>query len=135
MDSWVRKICWRRDRLPSPLFFPGGSAGEEYVCNVGNLGSVPGLGRSPREGKGYAVQHSGLENSMDCISPCGSKKLDTTEQLSLHIVLTFLTSHCTLASLFSAFLLECSSLKVETCPAQLLGALSGTWHSWHSTEL
>ena len=39
-----------------------------YVaCNAGDLGSIPGLGRSPGEGKGYPLQYSGLENSMDCI--------------------------------------------------------------------
>ena len=39
MDSWVRKICWRRDRLPTPVFlgFPGGSDGKESACNVGDL--------------------------------------------------------------------------------------------------
>ena len=47
--------------------FPCGSAGRESACNVGNLGSIPGLGRSPGEGKGYLFQYSGLENSMDCI--------------------------------------------------------------------
>ena len=46
--------------------FPGGSAGQESACNVGDLGSIPGLGRSPGEGKGYPLQYSGLENSMDC---------------------------------------------------------------------
>ena len=44
-----------------------GSAGKESACNVGNLGSVPGLGRSPGEGKGYQLQYSGLENSTDCL--------------------------------------------------------------------
>ena len=47
--------------------FPGGSAGKESACSVGDLGSIPGLGRSPGEGKGYPLQYSGLENSMDCI--------------------------------------------------------------------
>ena len=47
--------------------FPCGSAGKESACNVGDLGSIPGLGRSPGEGKGYPLQYSGLENSMDCI--------------------------------------------------------------------
>ena len=47
--------------------FPCGSASKESVCNVGDLGSTPWLGRSPREGKGYPLQYSGLENSMDCI--------------------------------------------------------------------
>ena len=46
---------------------PGGSAGKESACNYGDLGSIPGLGRSPGERKGYSLQYSGLENSMDCI--------------------------------------------------------------------
>ena len=45
--------------------FPGGSAGKEPGCNVGDLGLIPGLRRSPGEGKGYPLQYSGLENSMD----------------------------------------------------------------------
>ena len=47
--------------------FPGGSAGKESVCNAGDLGSIPGLGRSPGEGNGHPLQYSGLENSMDCV--------------------------------------------------------------------
>ena len=47
--------------------FPCGSADKESACNVGDLGSIPGLGRSPGEGKGYPLQYSGLENPMDCI--------------------------------------------------------------------
>ena len=45
----------------------GGSAGKEFSCNVGDLGSVPGLERSPGEGNSYPLQYSGLENSTDCI--------------------------------------------------------------------
>ena len=68
-NSWVGKIGPRRDRLPTPvvLGFLCGSAGKESVCNVGDLGSISGLGRSPGEGKGCPLQDSGLENSMDCI--------------------------------------------------------------------
>ena len=47
------------------LGFPESSAGKESACNAGDLGSVPGLGRSPGEGKGYPLQYSGLENPMD----------------------------------------------------------------------
>ena len=47
--------------------FPGGSAGKESICNAGDLGSIPGLGRSSGEGKGYPFQYSVLENSMDSI--------------------------------------------------------------------
>ena len=57
------------DRLPTPVFlsFPCGSAGKESACNEGDLGSIPGLGRSPVEEKGYPLQYSGLENSRDYI--------------------------------------------------------------------
>ena len=48
--------------------FPCGSAGKESSCNVGDLGSIPGLGRSPGEGKGNPLQYSGLDNSKDCIN-------------------------------------------------------------------
>ena len=114
-DSWVGKICWRRDRLLTQVLlgFPCGSAGKESACNadrpgfdpwvvedrdlhqedplekgnathssilglscgksagkesacdVGDLGLIPGLGRSPGEGKGFSLQYSDLENSMD----------------------------------------------------------------------
>ena len=57
--------------------FPCGSAGKESARNAGDLGLIPGLGRSPGEGKGYPLQYSGLENSMD--SPRGRKESDTTE--------------------------------------------------------
>ena len=55
--------------LPTPIFlgFPCGSAGKESACNTGDLGSIPGLGRSPGERKGYPLHYSGLENCMDCI--------------------------------------------------------------------
>ena len=68
-DSWVGKIRWRRGRLPTPAFlgFPCGSAGIESTCNAGDLSLTPGLGRSPRKGKGCPLQYSSLENSMDCL--------------------------------------------------------------------
>ena len=71
----------RRDRLSPPVFlgFPCDSAGEESACNVEDLGSIPGLGRSPGEGKVYPLQCSGMENSMDCISPWGRRELNMTE--------------------------------------------------------
>ena len=65
------------------MVFRCGSAGKESSCNAGDLGSIPGLGRSPGKGKGYPLQYSGLENSMDCIAHGGHKESDTTERLSL----------------------------------------------------
>ena len=111
-DFWVRKIHWRRDRLPTPVFlgFPCGSSGKAFPCNAGDLGPVPGLGRSPGEGKSYPLQCSGLENSVDYIvhgvaksrtrlsdfhftSLCikvrslSHKESDRTERLSLHFTM------------------------------------------------
>ena len=61
--SYFIRICfWLRD-----FTFDGSSFGKESTCNAGDLGLIPGLGRSPEEGKGYPRQYSGLENSIDCI--------------------------------------------------------------------
>ena len=59
--DWTTDLnsCWRSASLC-------GSAGKESAWSAGDLGSIPGLGRSPGEGKGYQPQYSGLENSMDC---------------------------------------------------------------------
>ena len=78
-ETWVRSLCredpWRRKWKPTPVFlgFPGGSAAKESACNVEDLASIPGLGRSPREGSGYPLQYFGLETSM------GLHELDMTE--------------------------------------------------------
>ena len=58
--------------------FSDSSVGKESTCNAGDLASIPGLGRPSGERKGYSLQYSGLENSMDY--PWGSKESDTTEQ-------------------------------------------------------
>ena len=65
--------------------FPCSSAGKESTYNVGDLALIPGLGRSPGEGKDYPFQYSGLENCMDCIVH-GVSEWDMTEPLSLFIV-------------------------------------------------
>ena len=59
-SSWVWKIPWRRDRLPTPLFmgFSDSSVGKEFTCNAGDPGSFPGSGRSPGEGIGDPFQYS-----------------------------------------------------------------------------
>ena len=65
--------------------FPGGSDGKESACNAGDLGSIPGLGRSPGEGDGYPLQYSCLKNSMDrgAQGLRGHKELAMTDPLSL----------------------------------------------------
>ena len=87
--SWVGKFPWRRDRLPTPVFlgFPGGSDGKKSTCNVGDLGWIPGFGRSPGGGHGNSLQYFCLENphgqrSLVGYSPWGLKELDMTKQLS-----------------------------------------------------
>ena len=67
--------------------FPGSASGKESVHNAGDLGSIPGLGRSPGEMKGYPLQYCGLENSMERrslagYSPPGRKESDITEQIT-----------------------------------------------------
>jgi len=66
-----------------PPGLPGGSAGKESACNSGDLGLIPGLGRSPGGGHGNPLQHSCLENphgqrSLAGYSPWGLKELGTT---------------------------------------------------------
>ena len=77
----VPKSC---TRLPLSLCFPCGSAGKESTYNSGDLGSIPGLGRSPREGKGYPLQYSGLENSMGCIFHGVSKSWTRLSNFHFH---------------------------------------------------
>ena len=84
VQFWVRKICWRRERLPTPVFlgFPCGSAGKESACNVGDLGWEDPL----QKGKATHSSILALENSMDGgtwlgYSPWGCKESDTTERL------------------------------------------------------
>ena len=68
------------------LGFPDGSDSKESACNVGDLGSIPGLGRSPEGGHGNPLQYSCLENPHGqrslADSPWGHKESDTAEQLS-----------------------------------------------------
>ena len=63
----VRHTAYQREKKLNYLLvgFPHGSADKKCTCNAGDLGSIPGLGRCPGEGKGYPLQYSGLENSMD----------------------------------------------------------------------
>ena len=81
--------------INNELGFPGSSAGKESACKAGDLGSTPGLGRSPGEGNSYPLQYSGLENSTDCIAHGVAKNQDTIEWLSIiepHINLNFFQS-------------------------------------------
>ena len=69
--------------------FPCGSAGKESTCNAGDLGLIPGLGRSPGEGKGYPLQYSGLENSMECIVHGVTKSRTQLSDLLVYLYYTY----------------------------------------------
>ena len=86
-ETWVSPWARKGSELLFPLSIAlsCSSAGKESACNAGDLGSIPGLGRSP--GKDYPLQYSGLENSMDCIV-YGVAESDTTEWLSLSSIST-----------------------------------------------
>ena len=81
----------------NPPFMPHficGSAGKESTCSVGDLGSIPGFGRSPEEGKGYPLQYSGLENSMDCIVHRVAKSWTRLSNFHFHFTfICFIHSH------------------------------------------
>ena len=77
MNHWIAI-----SKYYTTMAFPDSSVGKESACNAGDPGLIPGLGRSPGEGKGYPVQYSGLENSRDCIVH-GVAEFGTTERLSL----------------------------------------------------
>ena len=75
--------------IPAPitLGFPCGSAGKESTRNAGDLGLIPGLERTPGEGNGYPLQHSGLENSMDCIVYRVTKSQTQLSDFHFHFIL------------------------------------------------
>ena len=120
-DSWVRKIHWRRDRLPTLVFlgFPGGSVGKEAACNVGDLGSIPELGRSPGGENGNLCQYSCLENphgqrSLRGYSPWGRKESDMTERLGTQ-QRTCEASRATVKGLRSERKKQCRILDLPKC--------------------
>ena len=85
-SSW--SSCFQKYEVSSFRFwcegFPCGSAGKESACNAGDLGSIPGLERSPGEGEGYPLQCSGLENSMDRIVPGVAKSQTQLSDFHFH---------------------------------------------------
>ena len=97
--EWSELPCSSPGDLPDPgiepgspalaggfftIEFPDSSVGKESTCNVGDPGSIPRLGRSIGEGKGYPLQYSGLENSMDCIVHGVAKCLTRLSNFHFH---------------------------------------------------
>ena len=68
--------------------FPCGLAGKESACNMGDLGSIPGLGKSPGEENGYPLQYSGLETSMDYTVPGVAKSWTRLRDFCFHFSFT-----------------------------------------------
>ena len=82
--DWIYVHLALKIKFEKYLDFLGGSDGKESACSARDLGSIPGLGRSPEEGNGYPLQYSCLENphgqrSLAGYSPWGRKEWDTTE--------------------------------------------------------
>ena len=79
-SSWVGKIHWRREKLPTPVFlgFPGGSAGKESACKAGDLGLIPRLGKSPGEGNWLITLVFWPRKFQGLYSPWGHKESDMT---------------------------------------------------------
>ena len=87
-EGKINLLCMHKYTIALYTFiqgFPCGSTGKGSACNVGDLGSIPGLGRSPGKGKGYPVQYSGLENSMDCIVHGVAKSQKQLSDFHFHI--------------------------------------------------
>ena len=136
--------------------FPGGSDGKESACNVGDLGLIPGLGRSPGEGHGNPLQYSCLENpdgwrSLISDSPWDGKESDMTEHnttawyskifYSVVFSITLLWTTCSLDDVLfktnfywnTVDLQWCVSFQVFHVQMPLLGGYS-TWLTSHWTD-
>ena len=87
-ETRVQSLGWE-DSLDSTSAYWDSSAGKESACNAGDLGSIPGLGRSPGEGNGYSLQYSGLKNSMDSIVHGVAKSWTQMNDFHLLIVTSF----------------------------------------------
>ena len=126
-EALVQFLGWEdsleKDRLPTPVFlgFPGGSAGKESACNVGDLGSIPGLGRSPGEGKGYPLPYSGLENSMGCVVHGVTKSRTRLSDFHFDFILPTMI-HLVKAMVFPRVMYGCESCTIKTAEHQRIYA-------------
>ena len=108
-----------------------GSAGKESTCNVGDLGLIPRLRRSPGEGNSYPLQHSCLENSMDCIVHGFAKS--RTGLSDFHFLLI---EHCFSHIIsWNLFIVNCHRVEVPVVEEEDFGnhVPSFTDHSTHHT--
>ena len=89
LSNWTMTIIYHTDKIG-----PCGSAGKESACNAEDLGSIPVLGRSPGEGKGYSLQYSGLKNSMDCVVHAVAKSQTWVSNFHFHFHLKWVATVC-----------------------------------------
>ena len=109
--SGYTKVCVSVHPL---MGFPCGSADKQSTCNVGDLGSIPGFGRSPGEGNSYPLQYSSLENAMDCIAHGVAK--NWTQLSNFHFSLSSINGH-----------LDCSTF----WPLWRVNRNMHMWSRWH----
>ena len=126
-------LVWSKVPTIAFLGFPGGSAGKESACNAGDLDLTPGLERSPGEGKGYSLQYSGLENSMDCIVRGVAKS--RTRLSDFHFHFTTIILICSYNNKWCEESLGCSLEKRQWREKELTQSLMGTdpgnlCHTW-----
>ena len=106
------------------LKFPG-SAGKESACNVGDLGSIPGLGRSPGEGIGYPLQYSGVENSMNWIVHRVTKSWRQLSDFHFHFEIAKKKCHTFLH--FSNKEVSCPPPTTPHHKKPIMNSLEGPW--------
>ena len=95
--------------------FPCGSASKESTCNAGDLGLIPGLGRSPGEGKGYPLQYSSLENSMDYTVHGVIKSRPRLRDFHFHFGFTFMDIVRPRAKQLLSLVVATGKLRVNVC--------------------
>ena len=111
--------------------FPGGSDGKASACNAGDLGLIPGLGRSPQEGNGNPIQYSCLENSMDGGGWRGYSPWDHRENVLLQLVSLEVRFQMELRLLISC-LSNGALRRVSHGPGVVTGVLVSRRRSWKS---
>ena len=113
--------------------FPCGSAGKDSACSAGDLGLIPGLGRSPGEGKGYPLQYSGLENSIDCTVHGVAKswtRLNDFHFTSLHYSILDKTITAAAAKSLQSCLTLCDSVDGSPPGSPIPGILQARTLEW-----
>ena len=113
-------LFFNEDKQEKGKGFPGSSDGKESACTAGDLGSIPGSGRSPREGNGlptavFLPGESHGQRSLADYSPWGQKDLDAAEQLTISLSLHLICFLTVLSVCLWLFIFWCLILYIHTC--------------------